>query len=493
MGVKITVAELISTLDMDTSPFEKATKVAALGTAAIVAGVGLVVAGMKKAIDATVKWGDELDTLQDVTDLTNEQAAGLNILLRKHGVSADVAAKSFTFLNKNLMEFDGSLGSTGKSLKNYGIDVQDANGKLKTNAQLTEEIARRYTELAPGTDRVAFLTDVFGKSSLELNDALLELADKGLGSFIDKANKMGLALDADTIQKYKQSVEEMKLSWEAIWIFLGSKLLPVAQRVTEWITNEGIPALMDFVQNATSAFEEGGLGGLATFLDKGLAEIIEEADWQGWGEKFGDALAKAFSGGMSDLNSPMTVDAFGRAINEFFLAASGADKFGGWKNFFIEWDRQSRENAKAFWSGRYVEGSSAIYDFFNNLDKVAQDAVRRWGSNLYNTVAEWIRKIINSISNANFGMGVGSYPLYGSNSGSGSGGSGNRRANGGNVIGGQSYQVAEFYKPEVFTPSTGGRVDPWNNKELIAAIKSSKMDETVLADKIVTKLATVMG
>jgi hypothetical protein len=34
------------------------------------------------------------------------------------------------------------------------------------------------------------------------------------------------------------------------------------------------------------------------------------------------------------------------------------------------------------------------------------------------------------------------------------------RASGGPVIAGQAYNVAEFFRPEVFTPSTSGRVDP---------------------------------
>jgi hypothetical protein len=61
----------------------------------------------------------------------------------------------------------------------------------------------------------------------------------------------------------------------------------------------------------------------------------------------------------------------------------------------------------------------------------------------------------------------------------------NGRASGGAVIAGQAYRVAEFYKPEVFTPAVNGRIDKLDNspKEVIA-----KFDE----DKLIRVLSSVL-
>lgn len=60
------------------------------------------------------------------------------------------------------------------------------------------------------------------------------------------------------------------------------------------------------------------------------------------------------------------------------------------------------------------------------------------------------------------------------------------RASGGPVIAGQSYNVAEFFRPEVFTPSVSGRVDPMQSGGM------SDRDMDRLADRIGTVIARLI-
>jgi SLT domain-containing protein len=59
------------------------------------------------------------------------------------------------------------------------------------------------------------------------------------------------------------------------------------------------------------------------------------------------------------------------------------------------------------------------------------------------TIIDWINRIPGVNINTNTG-----------------GNGGGHRASGGPVIAGQSYNVAEFSRPEVFTPNKSGRIDP---------------------------------
>ena len=56
----------------------------------------------------------------------------------------------------------------------------------------------------------------------------------------------------------------------------------------------------------------------------------------------------------------------------------------------------------------------------------------------------------------------GNHPTGGS---TGGGGSVKKRASGGPVIAGQGYSVAEFFRPERFTPNVNGRVDPMQSMQ----------------------------
>lgn len=57
------------------------------------------------------------------------------------------------------------------------------------------------------------------------------------------------------------------------------------------------------------------------------------------------------------------------------------------------------------------------------------------------------------------------------------------RASGGPVIAGQAYNVAEFYQPEVFTPSTSGRIDKMNSS---SGIVEARIDEAKLVRMMVS-------
>src|SRR5690242_3779731 len=89
----------------------------ALGLVAV--GVGAMVASMGLAINATFKWADELDSLQDVMGVTNKTAAALNFVLRKSGTDTETLSKGMVILEKGLVKANGQLDVAGKALKNW--------------------------------------------------------------------------------------------------------------------------------------------------------------------------------------------------------------------------------------------------------------------------------------------------------------------------------------------------------------------------------------
>lgn len=72
-----------------------------------------------------------------------------------------------------------------------------------------------------------------------------------------------------------------------------------------------------------------------------------------------------------------------------------------------------------------------------------------------------------------------------------SGGSGviHRRASGGSVIQGQTYSVSEFYKPEVFTAPSSGRIDPKQE----STVTRLDIDYSSLARFLAVEIAKVVG
>src|SRR6185503_20586781 len=99
---------------------------------------------------------------------TDKTAAALNFTLRKSGTNTEALTKGMTILSKGLVKADGSLDTTGKSLKAWGIDVLDANGMLKDQTTLIGEISDKYASFGTQQEKVNFLTETFGRSGAEL-------------------------------------------------------------------------------------------------------------------------------------------------------------------------------------------------------------------------------------------------------------------------------------------------------------------------------------
>ena len=261
--------ELVLPLRADSSKFNAALK-------AVTAGVGAAVAAMGVAVKASFDWAGELDALQDVMGNTNKEAAALNFVLRKSGTDTGTAVKGWEILQKGLIKFDGSLDTTGKALKNWGIDVMDANGSLKDQTVLIGDISDKYNGFATAQERVNFLTEVFGKSGAGMIDFFDTLAaEGGIDTVTKKVESLGLAIDPGRYEQFNRNLEEMKLVGLGLAVGFTEQLMPAFEGISEWALTEGIPALKTFGTEIQTAFDEGGLLGVADLL---LGEI-EDVDW----------------------------------------------------------------------------------------------------------------------------------------------------------------------------------------------------------------------
>ena len=70
MAIKL--QDLTSELKLDSKGFDLGAKSALVGIAALAAGVTAVTLGIKKLVEKTFEWADEMDSIQDVMGGTNK-------------------------------------------------------------------------------------------------------------------------------------------------------------------------------------------------------------------------------------------------------------------------------------------------------------------------------------------------------------------------------------------------------------------------------------
>jgi len=322
-------------------PLEVADKGFKAGIAAGVAGVTALVGAMGLAIKSTFKWADDMDSLGDVMGGTNEELAALNFVARKSGVSIDTLSKGTVILEKGLVKANGQLDTTGKALKDWGINVKDASGNLKDQTTLIGEISDKYQTFSTQQEKVNFLTEVFGKSGAELVDFFDTLASEGgIDAVTKKVQELGLAIDPNRYEQFNRNLEEMKLIGLGLAVGFTESVMPALEALSEWVFKTGIPALKNFGGAIGKAFEEGGLLGVADFLldafddidwstvSQKIVEGINSIDWTQAGINFAsfmDRVEVSLNEAFADFDIMAIGNALASALNNFVAGMFGVE------------------------------------------------------------------------------------------------------------------------------------------------------------------------
>jgi uncharacterized protein YoxC len=594
-------------LETLTLPLTVADKGFKAGLTAAVAGVTAVVGAMGVAIKATFDWANDMDKLGDVMGGTNKDLAALNFVARKSGVSIDTLAKGTVILSKGLVDANGKLDTTGKALKEWGINVFDANGVLKDQTTLLGDVSDKYATFSTQQEKVNFLTEVFGKSGADLIDFFDTLAaEGGIDAVTKKVEALGLAIDPGRYEQFNRNLEELKLIGLSLAVAFTEKVMPIFEDFVKWITEKGIPGFRDFAKRLTEAFNVGGLAGALGLLDTEVAAWLDSLDWTGWGTKLGAIIEQALGLGIDEVDLPAFAVSLGEGIKQFLTAAVGEENLAVFKEHFVDYiilqlnqldvsanDTVRRmlqgidqsfanwsvsvgtkiKTAFSVWTAEYfgffaqigdatetainewihkfenfkvVTGvtfrhwrtelintasttmdnlSATISTAINNLAVTLENKLREIAKTFYNRAAAWVQQAIAGftgqtsallstvsglvasinaelkkiITSFRLTISVGTSSQVQPNSGLGGGGSvpnttntvhanpNAGRASGGPVIGGQTYNVAEFFKPERFTPAVNGRIDPIGGAQLqmVAITNWDGLDYSRLASEIV--------
>lgn len=458
MGIKLQGLE--TDLKVNTDSWNAGFKGAIAGAATLIAGVAALGAGIKKMVDVTFEWAGEMDSIQDIVGGTSEEAAALNFVLHKSGVETEKFTAGMVILEKGLVDANGELDTSGKKLAQFGINVLDANGKVKDQAQLIKEISNKYNSFSTQQERVNFLTEVFGKSGAGLIDVFDTLASEGgLDATTDKVKKFGLAIEPAKYEKFQRNLEEIKLAGLGLAITVVDNLMPAVEGFTDWWQADGLPATTAMVR----------------WLSTNIPAAVNNTrnTWT------------LLTGYLKTNANPVMAEV-GRL----------SDNVGRMMNLLgIHVD-----TTKAKWNVLMIAMSPAIVFLHNlkaQLNSLA-DILERMNNFLERGISFWerLRDVVTSFSIPSISLpdlGGGDASAGGLGSASGGkkgGGGGKKRATGGAVLAGQSYMVHEG---EIFTPNKNGTVDKPRDMDMTALVNALSERDNILVKKFSLEIAKALG
>ncbi len=203
------------------------TSLAGLGTriAGLITGI-LSVKFMKDATLAVVNYKESIEALSRIMGITSEQASILNTALRMIGVSTE------TYIGAN-MRLGMQIKGNEDTLNQLGIRTRDVSGALLAQTTIFQNAIRTMYEYKAGADRNQFALYAFGRSAAQVYE-LIRLNNRVMTEAEEIARKFGLVLSdqaSDTIERYSEKLNTLKLIFDALKIKIGSELLPEISRL----------------------------------------------------------------------------------------------------------------------------------------------------------------------------------------------------------------------------------------------------------------------
>jgi phage-related protein len=251
--------------------------VASVGFGAAAAGVTAIGAACVGGIAAVQNWGSEIDSIGDVIGTTSEESSGLAVMMKTIGGNTEDLTKQLAFMGKGLLDGTGGLGKTGEALKDLGINVQNADGSMRSATDIFGDAATVFSTMPDGIEKTTLMMQIFGKSGQDMSDTMNAAANGGMQNYIDKAKTLGLSLSDDATNasiEFGKSLETVKMLGQGLFVTIGNNLLPILAPLLEKFTNFAM-SVMPQVSSAIST----AAGWLNSIIN--LISLVVTGDFHG--------------------------------------------------------------------------------------------------------------------------------------------------------------------------------------------------------------------
>lgn len=255
VGIKATLVALRGGIDETASSFS-----------AWLSG-GIVVGGLAElthVIADTIHGMAEMGRQADRVGVSAENFQAWTFGMREAGVAEGELSTGLDRFTRNIGE--ASLGTTkfGTMLQENGIDLKDASGHLRDTTSLLKDFADLIEATPDKAQRMALVTEAFGRGSAALSEALSH-GGKGLDEMIVKGHELGVVMDNEMIAKAK----EMDIAFDTVTTQVGTFL------------KEALLGDLEIIKDMVNTAKGIGNMGVTTPLTPAqddLAKVIDQAN-----------------------------------------------------------------------------------------------------------------------------------------------------------------------------------------------------------------------
>ena len=245
---------------------------------AAIAGVGVVLGGLTvKAVGAA----DAIAKNARASGFAAETYQELLFAGSQLGIQQQAMTSNLERFTKNIGEAANGTGAAAQMYERLGIDVVDANGRVRDSALVLRDVAEAMQRFETDAERSAAAAALFGREGIRLGAALA-----GGPAVIDDlsrtARELGLVLDESLLasaEAASDQLDRMQRIVSAQATVLGAELFPVVIEVGNAFAS-AVPHIRQFMQLLNEGSElrlDGQLAHVRERMDT-LREIISGGD-----------------------------------------------------------------------------------------------------------------------------------------------------------------------------------------------------------------------
>lgn len=227
-----------------------AVKAAKWGTAIVGASVA-VATGLYAVANKSAESADEIDKMSAKIGITKKAYQEWSYAMGQSGMDISTMQTGMKTLVANMDKAASGTQSSIDKFKALKISIEDGNGNMKDQTTIMNEAIMALAQMENGTEKARLATQLFGKAGSEMMP-MLNGGAESIDELKKRANELGLVMSDSAVDagvKFGDTMDDLKQSLGMLVVNLGSKAMPVMQKMAD-----GLIGYMPQITNLFNTF-----------------------------------------------------------------------------------------------------------------------------------------------------------------------------------------------------------------------------------------------
>jgi hypothetical protein len=202
---------------------------------AIAAGAGVVLGAIKNLVTEHIKLGNEIAKTSQRLGVSVEGLQEYQFAAQSSGVETDQLADAFKDLNLRTADAMAGNQDAANAFKTLGVELTDAEGRIKTVEELLPELADGFAAQADQSQRAALATKTMGEAGLRLLP-MLQNGSAELAKMRNRARELGGVMSGEAARAAEdtsQAIFELQTVSGGFATDIAVALTPAIKGVTD--------------------------------------------------------------------------------------------------------------------------------------------------------------------------------------------------------------------------------------------------------------------